>query len=92
MFVIEITDGVHSYFFSGWEGSDCGLYCDELSFWRPSSDDFEVYEFDDLSELSIEMDLINETDLEFSVGLPDDFCYDSCVIQTRKIRESHNDY
>lgn len=92
MFVIEITDGNYSCYFSGWEGSDCTPDCGELTFWRPTADDIEVYEFTDLSEISIEMDLILESEIEFAIGLPEDFCYDEFIIHMKKVRESHDDY
>ena len=92
MFVIEITDGISSYFFSGWEGSDCDPYAPEMTFWRPTADDIEVYEFDDIQEVNIEMGLIKECHIDWSIGLPDRFGDDGYFIQMRKVRESHNDY
>lgn len=90
MYVIVVDDGYQEFYFAGWEGSDCDPAADEMTFWRPSATDPEVYEYEDMTELKAELALIRKSGLNFPIGIPDDFMYDDIRIDFIKIRE-HND-
>lgn len=87
MFVITVTDGIRSFYFSGREGSDCEPDADEMSFWRPNWKDPEVFEFDDMQEVQIELDLLRDSYLEDAIGLPDEFNFCDATFSYLKIRE-----
>lgn len=86
MFAIVLDDGFQKFYFAGWEGSDVPLPIDEMSFWRPHYNDPETYEYDDIDEAGIEAVLLRKTDLNFAVGLPDDFNIRNTKLSVQKVR------
>lgn len=91
MFCITIKDGKYVYYFAGWEGSDTTPRAGEMTYWRPKLNDPETYEYDDHKEASIELDLINDSDYEVnSIGIPDDFDYNSAFVELLKVRQDHD--
>lgn len=87
MFVIVVSDGIQNFYFAGWEGSDCEPNAGQMSFWRPSWKDPETYEFDNIVDVKIELELLRKAYLEDAIGIPDDFNFCDAMFEFLKIRE-----
>lgn len=90
MFAIKTTDdGERFFFFAGWDGSDSMVLDGEMTYWKEDPNHPEVYEYNSLEEVSIEQELLLTSNPQATIGLPDDFDYESAFMQVFKIREDH---
>lgn len=87
MFVIVASDGFQDFYFSGWEGSDCAPDAPEMSFWKKTWNDIEVYDYDDADELAIELAMLRAHHIKDAIGLPDDFVHRNVKYSSMKIRQ-----
>ncbi len=89
-YVISISDeSERKFFFAGWESSDThpeARYATALTYWRATPDHYETYDYEDVDEAELEVQLLMTDAFEYTVGLPIDFGQDVVKLQVEPVK------